>query len=159
MTDAEERLWGMIEPYVAAEGVQLDDIELAGGGRLLRVVLDADGGIGVDRIAELSRGISRVVDTDDPIDTAYTLEVSSPGLERKLRRPAQFIKSIGRQLKVKTAGPIDGERNHRGTLVAADEHGFTIDQAGHEVRFGYGDVASAKTVFVWDTSRTPAEKA
>lgn len=155
--NAEERLWGLIEPYVAAEGVELDDVELAGAGRLLRVVIDAEGGIGVDRIAELSRGISRVVDTEDPIDGAYTLEVTSPGLERKLRRPQHFAKSIGRELRVKAQHPIEGSRSHRGTLLEAGAEGFTIDEDGHELTLRYEDVASAKTVFVWETSR--ADKA
>jgi ribosome maturation factor RimP len=159
MTDAVQRLWGMVEPYVAAEGVELDDIEVLGGGRVLRLVVDADGGIGVDRIADLSKAISRLIDADDPIDSAYTLEVTSPGLERKLRRPAHYLKSVGRQVKVKTNSPVAGERTHRGTLVAADGSGFTIDEDGTTVTLAYGDVESAKTVFVWDTSERRAQKA
>lgn len=159
MEDAAQRLWGVVEPYVAAEGIELDDIEILGSGRVLRVVLDSDSGIGVDRIADLSRGISRLIDDEDPMEAAYTLEVTSPGLERKLRRPSHYRKSLGRELKVKTHARVNGEHNHRGVLIAADDDGFTLDEAGTTSTFAYGDVTSAKTVFVWDKSDRQAQKA
>jgi len=157
--DATQRLWGVVEPYVAAEGVELDDIEILGSGRLLRVVLDAEGGLGVDRIADLSRGIARLLDEEDPLQAAYTLEVTSPGLERKLRRPSHFRKSIGRQLTVKTHQPVGGEHRHRGALLTADDDGFTLEEAGAIASFRYDEVASAKTVFVWDKGGRQAQKA
>jgi ribosome maturation factor RimP len=157
--DATQRLWGVVERYVAAEGVELDDIEILGSGRVLRVVLDAQGGLGVDRIADLSRGISRLIDDHDPMQAGYTLEVTSPGLERTLRRPAQYRKSLGRELKVKTEVPVDGERNHRGVLLSADDEGFTLDEDGATATYRYRDVASARTVFVWDKGSRQAQEA
>lgn len=159
MVDVAERLWGVVEPYVAAEGVELDDIEVLGSGRLVRVVLDAGGSLGVDRIADLSRGISRLIDEDDPVSGAYTLEVTSPGLERKLRLPRHFAKSIGREVKLKTRSPIDGENSHRGVLTAADESGCTIDVAGIARTIPYAEVSSARTVFVWEKGKRPGENA
>jgi len=150
-------LWDIVEPYVAAEGVELDDLEVLGNGRLVRVTLDADGGLGVDRIAEISRGLSRLVDEADPLSGSWTLEVSSPGLERTLRRPRHFTKSIGRQVKVKTHAPIDGERRHDGVLTAADDEGFVIESNDTTRRFAYGDVASARTVYVWKKTERPAK--
>ena len=120
MTGVAERLWGTIEPYVAAEGVELDDVEVLGGGQIVRVTLDADDSVGVDMIAELSRGIGRLLDADDPIKSAYTLEVSSPGLERKLTRPRHYEKSVGREVKVKTFAPVSEEKSHTGLLVLAE---------------------------------------
>ena len=159
MEDATERLWAVVEPYVAAEGVELDDIEILGGGRVLRVVVDAPGGIGVDRIADLARGISRLIDEADPIETPFTLEVTSPGLERVLRRPTHFRKSLGREVKVKTHALAGGERNHRGVLISADDDTFTLDEAGVAATYRYGDVASAKTVFVWNKGSRQTQKA
>ena len=95
MADVAEQIWGLVGPYVAAEGIELDDVEILGGGKLLRVVVEGDEPIGVDRIADLSRGIARLIEEDDPFPGAYTLEVTSPGLERKLRRPSQFSKAVG----------------------------------------------------------------
>lgn len=159
MVDVAERLWGVVEPYVSAEGVELDDIEVLGSGRLVRVVLDADESLGVDRIADISKGISRLIDADDPVSGAYTLEVTSPGLERKLRLPRHFVKSIGREVKVKTRTPIDGEKAHRGVLTAADDEGCTVDVDGTGRRIPYGEVSSARTVFVWEKGTRPGEKA
>jgi ribosome maturation factor RimP len=101
-------------------------------------------------IAELSRGIGRLLDADDPIKSAYTLEVSSPGLERKLTRQRHYEKSIGRDIKVKTFAPVSGEKSHSGALLSTDDAGFVIDVDGENREFTYGDVSSARTVFVWE---------
>ena len=149
--DPAGRLWDAVEPYTAAEGVELDDIEIVGreGGRIVRIVVDAPDALGVDRIAELSRGLSRIIDHDDLIPGSYTLEVTSPGLERKLRRHTHYRKSLGREVKVKTRVAIEGSRNHRGDLVSVTERGFTLDLGDSERYIDYDDVASARTVFVW----------
>ena len=153
MTD---RLWAEVESYVAAERIELDDLEVLGEGptKIVRVTLDGEG-LGVERIAKVSRGLSRMFDDIDPFDGAYTLEVSSPGLERKLRRPRHFEKSVGSSVKVKTFGEIDGSRNHAGTIAAAAEKSFTIDVDGAEREIPYDSVASARTVFVWEKTPKP----
>ena len=153
MSGVAERLWGTIEPYVAAEGIELDDVEVLGGGQIVRVTLDAEEPVGVDMIAELSRGIGRLLDADDPIDGAYTLEVSSPGLERKLTRQRHYEKAIGSQVKVKTFAPVSDEKSHTGVLLSADGDGFVVDVDGEPREFTYGDISSARTVFVWE--KTP----
>ena len=150
MGSVADRLWDLIDPYVAAEGVELDDVEVLGGGQIVRVTLDSPDTVGVDLIAELSRGIGRLLDAEDPIKGSYTLEVSSPGLERKLTRPRHYEKSIGREVKVKTFRDIAGTKSHTGSLVAADENSFVVDIDGTEQKITYADVSSARTVFVWD---------
>lgn len=157
MLSVVDRLWDRIGPYVAAEDVELDDVEVLGGGQIVRVTVDADDPLGVDRIAELSRGISRIIDEEDPIPTSYTLEVSSPGLERRLRRPRHYEKSIGKQVKVKTLSAVAGEKTHTGNLTAAGDDGFTIDVDGTERTLAYAQVASARTVFEWETSTRPGK--
>ncbi len=156
--DTNQHLWAVVEPYVAAEGVELDDIELVGSGRVVRVVLDSKD-LGVDRIAEVSRGISRLLDEDDPMAGSWTLEVTSPGLERKLRRPRHYEKALGREIKLKVHSPIDGERSFRGILTAADAAGFEIDVDGELHHIAYDTVASARTVFVWEKNARPGKKA
>ena len=153
MTD---RLWADVESYVAAERIELDDLEVLGDGsaKIVRVTLDGDD-LGVDRIAEVSRGLSRLFDDIDPFNGAYTLEVSSPGLERKLRRPRHFEKSLGAEVKVKTFAAVDGERAHSGTIAAAEEKSFTLDVDGTMRQIPYDAVASARTVFVWDKAAKP----
>lgn len=150
MASVQDRLWDRIDPYVAAENVELDDIEILGGGQIVRVTVDASDPIGVDTIAELSKGIGRLIEEDDPFSSSYTLEVSSPGLERKLTRLNHYKKSIGTVIKVKTFAAVDGEKTHRGTLLSVDESGFAIDIDGIERKFQYEDVSSARTIFVWE---------
>jgi len=152
-----ERLWSLLEPFLAAEGVELDDLEVAGGGRgrVVKVTLDADPALGVDRIAELSRSISRLLDEEDPFPESYRLEVSSPGLERPLRRPAHYRKSVGRDIAVKTMEPVDGERSHRGVLDQVDEKGFALQRHEGTRRIGFDQVRSARTVFTWERAEKP----
>lgn len=145
-----EALWDRIDPYLAAEDVELDDVEVLGGGKIVRITVDAESGLGVDRIAELSRGISRLIDDEDPFPGSYTLEVSSPGLERKLRLPRHFEKATGRLVKVKTHAPIDGSKTHTGTIVSSDDNGFRLEAEGREYDIAYSQLASARTVFVWE---------
>jgi ribosome maturation factor RimP len=159
VASVQDRLWDRIDPYVAAEGVELDDIEILGGGQIVRITVDAPDALGVDVIAELSKGIGRLIEEDDPFTGSYTLEVSSPGLERKLTRMNHYEKSIGRDVKVKTFAAVEGDKNHEGVLIAADEDGFTVDIDGAELRFQYSDVSSAKTVFVWEKAARPGKKA
>ena len=85
----------------------------------------------------------------DPIPHAYRLEVSSPGVERPLRRPEEFARRVGEKGKIRTLEPIEGARNHSGVLTAADEDGVTIDTEQGERRLHFGDISSARTVFDW----------
>ncbi len=167
MSGTTERLWGLVAPYVEAEGIELDDLEVLGQGKgtIVRVTVDGpevEGAgratVGVDRIAALSRGLSRLLDAEDPIAGSYTLEVSSPGLERKLRRPSHYGKSLGREVKVKTHAPVDDARQHRGTLTANDAEGFTLDIDGRPRMIAYTNVASARTVFEWAKAPKPGTR-
>ena len=160
MTGKVERLWAVVEPYVAAEGIELDDLEIVGKepGVVVRVTLDADEGVGVDKLAELSRRMSRLFDEEDPVAGSYTLEVSSPGLERKMRRPRHFEKSVGRNVKVKSRVPVNGDHAHRGVLARVDSDGFVLEVDGEERQIAYGDVVSARTVFEWEKASKPGKR-
>jgi ribosome maturation factor RimP len=160
MADGDGRLWEVLEPFLVAEGVELDDVELLGrgAGRILRVTVDADGGIGVDRIADLARGMSRALDDESAVDGPYTLEVTSPGLERALRRPAQYAKSVGREVVVKTRAPIDGAQSHRGILNEVEEGTVGVRVDGHDRRIPLAEVTQARTVFRWEKPSKPGKR-
>jgi len=148
-----EQIWKVVEPYLAAESLELDDVELLGRGRArtLRVTIDKSGGIDLDRISEVSRGLSRLLDAETELDGPYQLEVSSPGLERKLTRPSQFQKSIGREVVVKTAA-----FTVRGILIGASQDSFQVEPADSARRsIRYEDVTSARTVFRWERAPKP----
>lgn len=159
MTAQQDALWGLIEPWLAAERVELDDLELSGSGNALtlRCLVDAEGGVDIDRIAELSLGISALLDAQSGLDGPYQLEVSSPGLERKLRTPRHFQKSIGREVTVKLRR--DGAATTiKGELVGADDDGFRVLSEGREQSASYEEVTSARTVFRWQAAPKPGKK-
>lgn len=154
MADA-EAAWATIEPWLAAEGLELDDLELSG--RVLRVLIDCEGGVGIDRLAEVSDGISRILDDTIDIEGSYQLEVSSPGLERKLRRPGHFHKSVGRNvhIKARTAGDTV---TVKGLLENVGDAGFTVLEDSQRREISFEDVISAKTVFTWEKTPKPGKK-
>lgn len=156
MADVAE-IWSLVEPYLAAERLELDDLELTGSGkgRILRVTVDGEG-IDIERLAEVSRGLSRLLDHETDLDGQYQLEVSSPGLERKLKRPSHYSKSVGREVVAKVAGE-DRNTTLRGILTAADETGFTVDEEQGPSTVPYERVISARTVFRWEKAPKPGQ--
>ena len=126
MTTATQKLQTIVETPLADLGIEVSDIELAGG--LLRVTVErADGtSIDIDAIAKATRIVSRELDVHDPIPGQYTLEVSSPGLERPLRTPAHFLRAVGQQVAVRTHPGVEGERRVTGLLTSADDSGIVI---------------------------------
>jgi len=150
-------IWSVVEPYLTAERLELDDLELSGHGRgrVLRVTVDGDD-LDVDRLAELSLGLSRLLDDESTLQDQYRLEVSSPGLERKLRRPAHYRKSLGREVVVKISED-EGKATYRGTLTDVDESRFTVEADQGPITVPYDDVVSAKTVFRWEKAPKPGQ--
>jgi len=142
-----DRVRNLVEPIVVAESATIYDIEHNGG--ILRILVDHEGGIDVACIRRISRSVSRLFDEVDPIPGRYTLEVSSPGLERPLRTPEHFRGAIGSAIKVKTFAEIDGMRRFVGTVATADDDGFDLRCEEATVRIGHADVSSARTIFEW----------
>lgn len=160
MASVQTDLWQLFEDYLEAEAVELDDLALKGpeGRRVLRVSVDADDGLDIDRIADLSRGLSRLLDEEDRIRGSYRLEVGTPGLERELRRPRHYEKSLGRDVVVKTSAEYEGSRRHAGRLAAATDESITLDTGEGELVIGLDDIVSAKTVFVWERGAKPGTR-
>ncbi len=158
-TQTVSELWDLLEPYLAAEHLELDDLELVGAGRTttLRLVLDAPEGIDLDRITVVSRNVSRLLDAEAALAGPYQLEVSSPGLERWLRRPSHFQKSVGREASVKVAGE-ESTVTLRGKIVESGEDALVLEVAGERRKIGFGEIVSAKTVFSWDKPGRPGHK-
>ncbi|MEX2457356.1 MAG: ribosome maturation factor RimP [Actinomycetota bacterium] len=146
------QLEGVIRSVVEADGLELVEAAFVreGGRRTLRVTVDREGGLDLDAIATVSERLSRRLDAADVVTGGrYSLEVSSPGIERALSEPRHFTRHVGATVKVKTAEPVQGALSHLGTLAAADDDGFTLVTEAGERRLTYADVASARTVFEW----------
>ncbi len=154
-----EQISALVEPLCAAAGVELYDVELAGP--ILRVLVEREGGIDVDTLSSLSRAVSESLDESDPIEGRYTLEVSSPGLERPLRSARHFEAVVGQRVKLRTGARADGPRRVDGTLVAVEDGGDTLvvesvdDGARHQVP--RSAVERARTVFVWGPAERPVK--
>jgi|SRR5215469_2968940 len=135
------RLAGLIEPVVAAAGMDLESVRIttAGRRRLLRVVVDSDHGVSLDDAALVSHEVSAKLDATNAFgDVPYTLEVSSPGVDRPLTEPRHWRRAAGRLVKVKTGS----EGTVQGRVLDADADGVSIDMNGAGHRFAYGDLGA-----------------
>lgn len=152
MSATTERVASLVAPVLERMSLRLYDVDQPGP--TLRVMVDRDGGVDIDTLAEVTREISRLLDSQEPVAGSYTLEVSSPGLERPLRTPAHFEGAVGEQVKVKLFPGRDGDRRCEGTLVAASGDSFTVESAEGSRTIGLADVAKAHTVFDWSSPRS-----
>ena len=142
----------LVRPVVEGAGLELVDVAFRreSGRRVLSVVVDRDGGVDLDTIAELAEKVSRRLDVEGFAPGPYALEVSSPGIERSLKRPNEFQRCVGETLKVKTTAPIEGRTNVTGALVSADDDAIVVGTEAGEVRVRYAEIANARTVVDWD---------
>lgn len=143
-----------VAPVVDAAGLELVEVTFRreAGRRVLRVTVDREGGVDLGAISEVSERISRRLDVEGFEPGPYSLEVSSPGVERPLRRPADFTRRIGEKVRVKTHRPVEDARSHTGTILAANDDQVTIATEAGERRLPFEDIASARTVFEWGPS-------
>ena len=159
----------LVNPIVADLKLDLYDLEFRGG--TLRVTIDTptgtvsesgQGGVNLEMIALATRLISRELDHHDPVPGHYTLEVTSPGLERNLRVPAHFQRELGKSvaLRLRDIG-IGGERRVQGILIAADQQSATVrlDASLEDRVVPYDHIDRAKTVFLWGPQPKPGKAA
>jgi len=150
----DDELFALLASTVTPLGLELVDVERRE--RVLRVVIDRPGGVDLDAVAEATAVVSAALDRHDPVPGRYTLEVSSPGVERPLRTPAHFARAVGETVSVRTVAGGEGERRVSGRLAEADDEGFVLegdDVPGGRRRLRYDEVQRARTVFEWGTRR------
>jgi ribosome maturation factor RimP len=142
----------LIRPVIEGSGLELVDVAFRreSGRRILRVIVDREGGVDVDTIAELAEKVSRRLDVEGFAPGPYALEVTSPGIERSLKGPRDFERRVGDTVKVKTTRPVDGRTKITGELVSADDDGIVVSAVGGELRVRHVDIVSARTVVDWD---------
>ena len=145
MTD-KTALLDLLETEVASLGYELVDLDLRiGGDGLLRLYIDAEDGITLDDCERVSHQVSGLLDVEDPIPGHYTLEVSSPGVNRPLRTRAHYRRFAGERAKIELARPReDGRRRFTGLLGPVEDDEFALELDGETVRLRFDDVATAR---------------
>jgi ribosome maturation factor RimP len=154
-----DRVRDVVLPVLSTHDVELYDLDVRGP--TVRVVVDRAGGVDLDGLSAVTRAVSRALDDADPIEHGYTLEVTSPGVERPLRTPEQFARAVGEVVKVRVLGRGEAEPFRvQGVLTTADERGISvrpespdtdaeIDGEPPERTLSYDEIERARTVFEW----------
>jgi ribosome maturation factor RimP len=146
-----EKLIALTEPLLGQLGYELVDLEYAPGRAhaLLRIFIDQPAGVGLDDCERVSREVSALMDVEDPVPTGYTLEVSSPGLDRVLRTPAHFQRFIGERVRVELRNPRAGRRRYTGRLTALNDAGIELDVDGAMVAVSFAEMDRARLAPLW----------
>ncbi len=148
--DIEAKTEELLTPVAEANGVSIYDVEYVkeGSDYYLRAYIDKEGGVTIDDCENVSRALNPLLDKEDYIDDAYILEVSSPGLTRKLTKPRHYLNSLGKEVELKTYKPVDGSKEFEGTLVQYDSGVITIESEGNKLNFKEEDVSVIKLAFI-----------
>ena len=152
MTILREKLVELLEPVVESLGYELVLLEYSPNTRnaLLRLYIDAPGGIGLDDCERVSREVAAVLDVEDPISTMYSLEVSSPGLDRPLAKPAHFERFLNEQARIQLLAPKNGRRRFVGWIRAAGPLSVTLETDQGTVEIEYSEMERARLVPDYD---------
>ncbi|MFM7410560.1 MAG: ribosome maturation factor RimP [Actinomycetota bacterium] len=152
---------GLVAPMAEALGLSIYDIDYSGG--TLRVVLDTPpgqpAGVSLDDLSLVTRQLGRELDHSDPVPGRYTLEVTSPGLERTMRRPEHYAREIGKTVNIRLRAPVNGSRRLQGQLVAATPSVVTVRDADTlaDIDVAIADIERARTVFEWGGAEKPGK--
>ena len=153
----------LVQPLAEAAGADVYDVTFTGG--KLVVALNRRDGIDLDTLSEISRDLGHRLDEKDVIGGSYTLEVTSPGLERPLRTPDHYRGAVGETVTVRTNPNVEGDRRVRGVVETADDDTFTValttdddEPTGESRTIPYADVERARTTFSWGPAPKPGQK-
>ena len=137
---------GLAAPIAEAQGCSLWDVEYVreAGAWFLRVYIDKEGGISIDDCEAVSRPLSDKLDEVDPIEGSYTLEVSSAGADRPLKKPEHFARFLGAEVEVRLYRALDGQKEYTGTLAAYADSAVSLDTPSGRMEFEKKDVAQVR---------------
>jgi ribosome maturation factor RimP len=143
-----DRLTDLLEPIIKDLGYELIVLEFGGssGSGTLRLFIDGPNGITLTDCEKVSREVAAVLDVEDPIHTAYQLEVSSPGMDRPLAKPEHFEQFKGEVARVQMLAPVDGRRRFQGRVVGATAETVTLEIDGNAITLPFNDIEKAKLV-------------
>jgi ribosome maturation factor RimP len=140
------RVFDLAEDVAIQEGVEVVDVEISGGsGRyIVRVYIDVEGGVTISDCESFSRNLGALLEIDDPIPTAYYLEVSSPGIEKVMRKPSHFDRYRGERVNIQLEKAFEGRRRVTGVIVDVTDSCVTIEQEGNRFVVEYGNIKKAR---------------
>ncbi len=150
--NTEKKITELFLPIVGEKGFELADVEFVkeGPNWYLRVYIDKEGGITIDDCEMVSRTLEKKMDEADPIQQAYILEVSSPGIDRPLKKPEDFVKYAGEIVDIKLYKPLEGSKEFQGELKGMENKIITIlNEKGQELQFAQKDVASIRLAVIF----------
>jgi len=149
MTEITEKVRALLEPITSERGYFVLEMSYKREGAqfALRIVLDRDGGITMGECAQVNSELSELLDKDDTITERYLIEVSSPGLDRKLKTDRDFMWAVGKDITVSTYAPLDGKNAFRGTLLGLGDGTVVINENGISAEIPRKKVASARLTF------------
>ncbi|WP_110933080.1 ribosome maturation factor RimP [Paenibacillus bouchesdurhonensis] len=141
----------MVLPFLQENGFELVDVEYVkeGSNWFLRVFVDKDGGIDIDDCGRISEYLSEKLDAEDPIPSAYFLEVSSPGAERPLKKAEDVSNAVGKDVFVTTYEPVDGLKEFEGRLLSFDNDELVVTVGKKDYAIPYNKVASARLAIIF----------
>lgn len=140
------RVWKAVDPLVTNHGMEIVDIDYRreGRGNVLRFYLDrVGGGVTIDELTAMSRRLGDVIEVGELVPGSYTLEVSSPGINRRLRQPEHFRRYLGKRVHVRTVEPVDGKRSFSGVLRTVQPEGITCAVGERERFVAFENIAQA----------------
>lgn len=148
----EAKARSLAEPILQGEGLELVDVEFVRepGGWILRMFIDKQGGVGLEDCVQATHAVETAIDVEDIVPHEYSLEVSSPGLNRPLKKPEHYQRVIGKTVKVKTFGPIGDppRKNFTGVLQSVQDTGITVEVEGAgSFQIAFKDIAKANLEF------------
>ncbi len=143
-----DELQALLEPAIERLGYELIDLEVRLGGKsgVVRIFIDSPDGIGLDDCEKVSLAVSALLDVEDPLPGQYNLEVSSPGLDRKLTKVEHFHRFKGETVKVSMRFPIEGRRRFRGTLVSTNDENIVVEVDGEPHTLPMATIDTARLV-------------
>ena len=152
MSNLHEKLIELLEPAVESLGYELVLLEFVPqtGSALLRLYVDSPGGINLGDCERVSREVAALMDVEDPISSAYQLEVSSPGMDRPLAKPAHFERFVGEVARISLIAPKNGRRRFSGVIRGATAQFVTLDTPEGEVQLDFSEIEKARLVPEFD---------
>jgi ribosome maturation factor RimP len=156
------RIWELAAPLAETQGLEIIDIELrregSRTGRVLRLYLDKGGGPNMENLSQVSRELGALLDVHDVVEGAYTLEVSSPGINRPLKRPEHFKQFIGKKVRIRTRDLVQGRRSFLGSLLDVMIDKIAVSQDGARVEIPFAVIEKSNYEHDWSAEYAAGSK-